>query len=345
MPIRPITLKLTLVHCTAASVALLFAWQISQTSYLQSGLQFIGPVAIILGLHFIYMWLCNELTVGFSDIIYRRATQTAVGMALLIAVADSVLPTPAQASDLGMQVFSVLFSVVFCGTIIVAVVAVFILAIRICIWGVKRIVAMITGENPTDGGSTRYDFGSLAVVAIVTLIASMEGLPQSFQFSTHGNGSASRSIAAHPSQVWSAMEHATSPDFPLPAIMRSFPKPIDVVVDEGVHLGAMREVQFQGREGAGCLTLKVVERTSTKVRFTVISDTTPYAAWVTFKTLTYDVAPEGDGARLDVSLEFDRGLAPAWFFTPLIKGVAHLSMDVLARDVKARSEAEIGAAG
>lgn len=134
------------------------------------------------------------------------------------------------------------------------------------------------------------------------------------------------------------MEQATSPSFPLPAILSSFPQPVDVVIDEGTALGATRKVAFQGREGAGFLTLIVTERSDTQAVFRVISDTTPYANWIAYKSLTYTVQPENSGTRLSVSLDFDRLLAPSWFFTPMTKGASRLAMDVLARDVKSRSE-------
>jgi hypothetical protein len=70
----------------------------------------------------------------------------------------------------------------------------------------------------------------------------------------------------------------------------------------------------------------------------VISDTSPYAQWVAFHTLTYQVTPNAQNTQLDVTLEYDRLLSPAWFFTPAIKGAAHLAMSVLARDVKLRAE-------
>ena len=82
----------------------------------------------------------------------------------------------------------------------------------------------------------------------------------------------------------------------------------------------------------------MVERTETKAVFDVISDTSPFANWVAHRRLIYQVREENDGSRLDITLEYDRQLAPAWFFSPMIKGAAYLAMDVLARDVKERAE-------
>jgi hypothetical protein len=70
----------------------------------------------------------------------------------------------------------------------------------------------------------------------------------------------------------------------------------------------------------------------------VVSDTSPYANWVSYQSLTYRTRTEQGLTILDVTLEYDRLLAPAWFFAPAIKGAAYLAMDVLARDVKSRAE-------
>jgi len=336
MPLVSPTVRNTAVHILAATLALFYAWEISQTTYFQTGLQFVAPVLIILGVHFVHLAFFRQLTSGFSDIVYRRSTQTAVGMALAIFAADTLLPSPAQASADGVGYFVLI--VLFCATVVVVVVAVFLFVMRLLMAAGKSVINAVTGKTPKDDDSTRYDYGSLCVVAALTLTASLEGLPNAFDFAKNGTSTSSRMIVADPLQVWNAMDQATSAAFPLPDILRSFPKPTEVVTDEGVHLGAMREVKFEGREGAGCITLRVVERTANTVRFAVISDTTPYAAWVKFQTLTYVVVAEEDGTRLDVSLAFDGQLAPAWFFKPAVKGAAYLAMDVLVRDVKERSE-------
>jgi len=117
-----------------------------------------------------------------------------------------------------------------------------------------------------------------------------------------------------------------------------FPRPVAVLVDEGVSLGANRVVRIEGREGAGDLRLRVIERTENTVEFEVLSDTSPIAGWVGFQTLTYSVVPDGEGAMLSVRLNFDRKLAPKWFFGPMMRGAAYLAADVLVRDVVARAE-------
>lgn len=70
----------------------------------------------------------------------------------------------------------------------------------------------------------------------------------------------------------------------------------------------------------------------------MLSDTSPIANWVAHKSLEYRVEGRGDATKLTVTLEYDRLLAPAWFFDFLMGGATYLAMDVLARDVKKRAE-------
>ena len=135
------------------------------------------------------------------------------------------------------------------------------------------------------------------------------------------------------------MAKATQPEFPLPQILHTLPRPIAVLVDEGVELGSRRTVQFEGREGKGQLSMVVSERTDTKAMFKVLSDTSPFGNWIGYKYLTYEVHPLGNQSELRVSLDFERKLAPSWFFTPVMKTGAYLAMNVLARDTKHRAEA------
>ena len=60
--------------------------------------------------------------------------------------------------------------------------------------------------------------------------------------------------------------------------------------------------------------------------------------WMRQRTLTYRVEPEGSGSRLTVTSEYDRLLAPAWFFQPCMRLASFLAVDVLARDTKARAQ-------
>jgi len=138
--------------------------------------------------------------------------------------------------------------------------------------------------------------------------------------------------------VWQALDTATQPDFPIPSFIAAFPRPVDVMVDEGTALGAKRVVKFKGREGEGLLSLEVTDRTANNAIFTVLSDTSPIAQWVAHRSIEYRVEPAGLNTKLTVSIQYERKLAPAWFFNPFMNGATAMAMNVLASDVKERAE-------
>lgn len=326
----------TIVHLLAAGLALQYAWFISQSAYVATGLQFIAPLIIIMAVHLCWIAVSRGLPVGFSSLVYWRSAQSSVGMAIVILFASIVAPKPAYAS--GSDVLETVLMVVFCVAIIAVVAGIAALAVYAFFKLISAIVKSIGSKSDQGPDSRLFDVGSIAATGLFLGICSIEGVPNSYAFPSENQSVASYFVEATPAHVWQTMDQATSPDFPLPNILGVFPQPVDVITDEGTALGDMRVVEFQGREGTGYLTLRVVERTQARVVFNVISDTSPYANWVAHQNLIYEVRPEVDGTRLTVTLKYDRLLAPAWFFTLTTNGAAYLAMDVLARDVKTRSE-------
>lgn len=322
-------------HILAAGCALLYALYISQSAYVKTGMQFVAPLLVVMSIHFVgIMITSHSKSPGFAAEIFRRSVQTTFGMVALLFSLAFIAPLPAQASAGG--VLGGLLIIVFCGGIVVLVVGVLAFGIKL-IFG--AVVSLIGRGKRGNGPENRlFDFGSIAFVSLALVLGSLEGLPNSYSFMASNESAASSFVNAQPTLVWEVMEQATSPEIPLPAVLGMFPKPGAVVKDEGTALGALRRVKFQGREGVGYLTLKVVERSDTRAVFMVLSDSSPYSHWVKYKDLTYELHHEGVGSRLTVTLQYERLLAPAWFFNPVIKGAAYLAMDVLVRDVKFRSE-------
>lgn len=323
-------------HVLAACIALLYAWQVSQTIYVKSGLQFIAPLLMIMMFHLVWVSFTRGILRGFSQVVFKRSLQTTVGMTLAILLSNVFAPMPAFAA--GDEVAGAVLRVVFCAAVIAVICGI----VGGIVYAFVRIYAAILrrfNRNAPPKNETRFfDFGSMAMASAFLVIASLEGVPGYYDLGAANRSTASYFVDQSPVQIWRAMEQTTSPDVPIPVLLKFLPQPVDVEIDEGTELGAMRKIGFQGREGKGSLTLRVTERTKTNVVFEVISDTTPIANWVTHKRLIYDVRSEGDGTRLSVTLEYERLLAPAWFFSPAAKRAAYLAMDVLARDVKSRAE-------
>lgn len=325
-----------LTHIVAALLALLYAWAISQSAYVKTGIQFISPLLVIITVHLIWLAFCDELKRGFSMIVLTRCAQTATVLAIVVAISSVITPTPAQAN--AGELIAAVLGVLFCLAVLAALVAILAFAILLIFKLGRVILRKLRGSND-DGSQTRfYDVASMILVMTVLGIASLEGVTNAFSFATRNSTTATRLINAPDEQVWDTMETATSPQFALPKFLQIFPQPVDVVIDQGTSLGALRQVAFRGREGAGDLTLRVVTRTDDRAVFAVLSDTSPIANWVSHRFITYHVNPVPNGTVLNVTLEFDRELAPSWFFTPLTNVAGYFAMDVLARDVKIRSE-------
>ena len=176
-------------------------------------------------------------------------------------------------------------------------------------------------------------------VGLAIGLCSLEGISGALSFSVQDRASSTLSVAAPPTRVWQEIGKATLPSFPLPILLKSIPQPVAVPIDEGASLGARRVVRFRGREGEGDLVLKVVRRTSEEVVFAAVSNTAPIAKWVNQRAITFRVEAAGIGSQLTVSSDYDRLLSPAWFFRPYVRLASYLAVDVLARDTKARAEA------
>lgn len=321
-------------HLIAAGLAISYAWIISTTPYLQSGLQFVAPVMVILATHLAWAWRRGTLGPGYAERVLTQGGRTAIGLFGAILLAQAIAPMPSHASGVGDAVTGILV-VLFCVVVLLFVAMVIFLAFRGLVFGAKAVFRAVRKNDD----SHLNDGAVLTAVFVALAVMSLEGVSWAYQFDGVGAGTATRNIDAAETDVWTALETATSPDFRLPGILQAFPQPVAVEVDEGVEMGARRVVRLSGREGSGHLSLRVVERSERHATFQVVSDTSPMAAWIAFDTLTYRLVPEDMGMRLETTLTYEGRLAPQWVFRPIKQASAYLAMDVLARDVKARAEA------
>lgn len=327
-------------HWFAGGLALIFAWAISTTHYVTTGVQFVSPLGIILLAHIAWLALERQLKPGFAAVASGRALITTIGTIACILLALFYLPMPAQATS-DTSIVNNLLGLLACLLVLAIVVSV----AAIILFAIGKIISVIITRlnrgrsNPPNSGNTRlFDFGITAFAFFALAIASLEGVSGAYSFPKVDRVSVTHHVAAAPADVWGSVAKATSPDFPLPEILKVIPRPVAVVIDEGATMGARRVVRFTGREGDGYLTLQVSRRTDQEVVFQAISDTSPIAKWVQHKAITFRVVPNQNGTRLTVAAEYDRLLSPAWFFQPFIGLAAFFAVDVLARDTKARAE-------
>ena len=320
-------------HLAAIALSLAYAWHISQTDYVTTGLQFIAPLLVILLCHLAFLWLRRRLEPGYARLVLSRTLTSAVLMIVLLIASELLTPRQSYAGA-GETVTSIL-SVLFCLVVLAIVIGIVALAVYIAYLVIAPFVRWISGGSKNDH---LHDHASTLIAIALISGASLEGVPGAYTFRSDDHSVASYTVAAPPEAVWEAMQTATSPEFPLPSALDMFPKPIAVLVDEGTRLGANRVVLIRGREGQGRLHLRVTEQSGLSARFSVVSDTSPTGRWVAFKSLSYTVSSHPTGAEIAVRLDYERLLAPSWIFDPMIQTAATLAASVLAQDTKIRAE-------
>jgi hypothetical protein len=329
-------------HVVASGLALSLAEIVWRTSYMTSAMQFVSPLAVILMVHLVWLSLSSEIKPGFALIALTRMLATAVFIAATTIMAAIFAPIPAAADSASGRFVGLGSEVLVCLAIVAVVLLVAgglvvaaVLIVHLLIRALQRIFRWETDPND----NRKFDFGAIAVAFLAIGVASQEGVSPALTFATAGRVSSTVITDAPLDRMWQAIGTATSPDFPLPAVLRVIPRPVGIVVDEGSAQGARRIVRFVGREGEGNLELRVTRRTENEAVFTVEADRSPIANWVTEKALTFRVEPSAEGTRLTVVLDYDRRLSPAWFFGPYIRLATFIATDVLARDTAERAAA------
>ena len=326
------------LHSFVGFICLIYSVVISNTSFVNTGIQFIAPAIILICTHLLILWVNNNLRSGYAGVVFYRSLITCVFTFFMIFLAQLFAPMPSYAQrelfEPILEPILGLLTVLFCLFILLVIIAIPIVIIfliyKFCVFLFKK-----TRENQKN---KLNDLASIILALTFLTVASLEGLQWSYSFSKKGQVTASYDVAASTEQVWLALNTATSPDYSLPILLKFFPQPVAVLKDEGVSLGSKRLVKIVGREGQGELSLEVVERTATRTKFKVIADTSPISNWAHIKYLTYEVQPKDSNSELSVTLDYEGLLAPAFVFNKMMYGASYLAMQVLASDSKARSE-------
>jgi hypothetical protein len=93
-----------------------------------------------------------------------------------------------------------------------------------------------------------------------------------------------------------------------------FPKPLDIK-GEGLAIGAQRTIAFKSStKGIGTLVLVVKEKTEDAVYFTVKSDDTHIAHWLTFKDIKVELREKEGQTEVLWTTNFTCDLGPSWYF-------------------------------
>lgn len=161
--------------------------------------------------------------------------------------------------------------------------------------------------------------GTLMCVAVVLLPLCLEGVVPQLTFHRTQFVEARSIVDASEEAV--SRELAASPkvDVPLPRLLRiGFPRPLEAH-GNGLEQGATRTIHFAGAEGdpPGDLVMRVTDSRKGYVRFAVMSDDSKLTQWLLWKSSEVRwSAVDRDHTEVTWTIEFDRQLDPAWYFTP-----------------------------
>lgn len=273
-------------------------------------------------------------TLGYRAIMGAGLDQTAalfVGLPALLAIVVATAPATKTVTGLILRVMTVglLLSGILLGeTLVCLVVAaplVYLIGLMI---GVP--VDISRRRRARLGRSTD---GFMAVVGLV-LLAGLEGVVPGLSFPTDGSVTTARHVAAAPHQVEAALTATPRFDAPLPLPLRvGFPRPV-TAWGNGLDVGDTRTVTFEGDDHYGAthigdLVLTVIERAPGRAVFTVSSDGTRVAQWLRWERAVVTWHARRSGTDVSWRLDYERRLAPAWYFAPVQHAAARVAAGYL----------------
>ena len=160
---------------------------------------------------------------------------------------------------------------------------------------------------------------TLSCIAVVLLPMCLEGVVPQLTFDRHQTVRATAIVNGNTAEVAAALAASPRIETRLPMFLRTgFPRPL-VAYGGGLNLGDRRVIHFSGAEGdpPGDLVMQVATREPGYVRFVTISDTSKLTQWLRWNSseVTWS-ALDPQHTRLTWTVHFERGLDPAWYFTP-----------------------------
>jgi len=165
---------------------------------------------------------------------------------------------------------------------------------------------------------------NFALVPLILVLLGAEGVV--YDYDTRSVVTESRILEAdHETLLATFNESGQLPTFEPLMFKLPFPRPTSFE-NEGVELGDLQKVWF-GAESV--LVLEVTGRTDSSIEWSAVEDTTPMSDWMTFRTIEATWVENDEGLLFSLTIEFDRRLAPAFYFGPLQRwGVSQMA-DVL----------------
>jgi hypothetical protein len=257
------------------------------------------------------------LTVAIFSVLLRLAyythseTKALMFVGIPTALAVLLALTTSAKSPVGMAVRGVtiglLISAILFGEGVICVLMAAPIAYLIAI-GVAVAVSSTRPKGPKVMG--------LALLPFVCL--SLEGVSDRLSFPREQRVQVERLVTARPEEVEAVLAGPMSFHTRLPIYLRiGFPRPVSAR-GTGLELGAERAIHFAGGEGhPGDLVMQVESRDSSGVVFRAVEDHSKIAHWLAWRTAEVRWrAVDANHTAVTWTLQYRRGLDPAWYFVP-----------------------------
>jgi len=208
-------LQLGFLHSIAGGFALSYAWLVSGTHYVTSGVQFVSPLAVVLLVHLLWLAIRREFGTGFAIIAFGRMLTTAICIVVFTVVCAMYAPIPAGAinsDDVNRGLGSI---GLFLGCLAVLALVVSAAALTIygvvygIAWGLKSIYERMKGPPTGPSESRLFDASVVSIALLAIGCASLEGLGPALTFATRDGASVTMMVAASPARLGNTLAGIT----------------------------------------------------------------------------------------------------------------------------------------
>ena len=274
-------------------------------------------------------------SIAYKFIFYQQLHQTAalfVGIPALLAIVVVLFVSPRSAKGVACKAVTVglLVSLFFLGEG-----ALCILMSAPIFYGVAvGVAAGMTAVRRRSDGPVRTLYSSALVLTV--LIASLEGVSAPLSFARRESVTASKIVHAAAKDVQRAVLEQPRFDRALPLELSiGFPRPTAVQIADGATRWTIRmrggEMRVNGIEPrAGDLVLELEASQPGLVRWRALSDNSHMTHFLTWRAATVEwQAIDPQTTNVTWTLQYDRGLDPAWYFGPWERYVAGIAAGYL----------------
>ncbi len=189
----------------------------------------------------------------------------------------------------------------------------------ICVLMAAPIAYIIAISVAVAVSSTRPKGPTVMGLALVPFLCmSLEGLTDSLSFPREQSVQVQRLVTARPDEVEAVLAAPMNFHTRLPIFLRmGFPRPVSAR-GSGLERGSERAIHFAGGEGhPGDLVMRVDVHDSNRVVFRAVEDHSKIAHWLLWRTAEVKWrAVNANHTEVTWTLNYRRGLDPAWYFVP-----------------------------